>query len=188
MKQALIIVDLQEIFFLEEKNFLYEHEQLLTNVNQMIDWARLKGIPIVFIQHTDQNPSDEMAKGKDAWQLHKGLHRESSDIVIEKITWDAFYRSNLEKTLKALGIEQLIFAGAQTEFCLDTTMRIAYSKGYQHNLLVEDTHSTLNSSQLSAAQIIKHHESVWHNRFVKIQPLELYRRSLTETRLQLYRK
>ncbi|MDM5187972.1 isochorismatase family protein [Bacillus sp. DX4.1] len=175
MKQALIIIDMQEIFFSEEKNYLYQHEQLLENVNMVIDWAKTKAIPVIFIQHTDQNPSDEMAKGKYAWELHKGLHRESSDIVIEKITWDSFYQTNLEKTLKNLGIEQLIFVGAQTEFCLDTTMRIAYSKGYQQNLLVKGAHSTLNSSQLSAEQIIEHHESVWNNRFVQIQPIDLYK-------------
>lgn len=166
---------MQEIFFSEEQNYLYQHEQLLENVNMVIDWARKKVIPVIFIQHTDQNPSDEMAKGKYAWELHKGLHRKSSDIVIEKITWDSFYQTILEKTLKNLGIEQLIFAGAQTEFCLDTTMRIAYSKGYQQNLLVEGTHSTLNSNQLSAEQIMKHHESVWNNRFVQIHSIDLYK-------------
>ncbi|MCY8934666.1 isochorismatase family protein [Bacillus atrophaeus] len=175
MKQALIVIDMQEIFFSEEQNYLYQHEQLLENVNMVIDWARKKAIPVIFIQHTDQNPSDEMAKGKYAWELHKGLHRISSDIVIEKITWDSFYQTILEKTLKNLGIEQLIFAGAQTEFCLDTTMRIAYSKGYQQNLLVEGTHSTLNSNQLSAEQIMKHHESVWNNRFVQIHSIDLYK-------------
>ncbi|WP_243522288.1 isochorismatase family protein [Bacillus pseudomycoides] len=175
MKQALIVIDLQEIFFSDEKNYLYQHEQLLKNVNTVINWAKIKEIPVIFIQHTDQNPSDEMARGKYAWELHKGLRRESNDIIIEKITWDAFYQTTLEKTLKKLGIEQLIFVGAQTEFCLDTTIRIAYSKGYQHNLLVKGAHSTLNSNQLSAEQIIEHHESVWNNRFVQVKPLDLYK-------------
>ncbi|WP_065410947.1 isochorismatase family protein [Pseudobacillus wudalianchiensis] len=171
MKQALIIIDMQEIFFLEEKNYLYQHKTLLKNVNRLINWARTKEIPIIFIQHTDLDSSGDMAKGKCAWELHKGLHRKSDDIVIEKITWDAFYQTTLEETLKKLGIEQLIFAGAQTEFCLDTTIRNAYSKGYQQNILVEGTHSTLNSSYFNAEQIIQHHESVWHNRFVQIQPM-----------------
>ncbi|MFT8322817.1 MAG: isochorismatase family protein [Bacillus sp. (in: firmicutes)] len=172
MKQALIIIDMQEIFFSEEPNYLYQYEQLLKNVNIVIDWARTKEIPVIFIQHTEQNLLDEMAKGKYTWELHKGLHREDNDMVIEKITWDAFYQTTLEKILKKLGIEQLIFAGAQTEFCLDTTMRVAYSKGYQQNLLVKGTHSTLNSSKLTAEQIIEHHESVWNNRFVQIQPID----------------
>lgn len=171
MKQALIIVDMQEIFFSEKENFLYQHKKLLENVNLLIDWARNKDIPIIFIQHTDQNSSDDMAKGKHAWELHKGLNRKVNDIVIEKITWDAFYQTSLEETLKKLGIEQLIFAGAQTEFCLDTTMRNAYSKGYQQNILIEGTHSTLDSEHFSAEQIIKHHESIWNNRFVKLQPM-----------------
>ncbi|KFM99333.1 isochorismatase family protein [Bacillus clarus] len=144
-------------------------------MNTVIDWAKRDDIPVIFIQHTDQNSSDEMAKRKHAWELHKGLYRDSNDIVIEKITWDSFYQTVLEETLQKLGVEQLIFVGAQTEFCLDTTIRIAYSKGYQHNLLVREAHSTLSSNTLSAKQIIEHHESVWNNRFVQIQPLDLYK-------------
>ncbi|WP_262386301.1 MULTISPECIES: hypothetical protein [unclassified Bacillus (in: firmicutes)] len=41
MKQALIVIDLQEIFFSEEKNYLYQHEQLLQNVNTVINWAKI---------------------------------------------------------------------------------------------------------------------------------------------------
>lgn len=74
--------------------------------------------------------------------------------------------------MNELGIEQLVFAGAQTEFCLDTTMRNAYSKGFQQNLLVKGTHSTLDSALFSAEDIIKHHESVWNNRFVQICTLK----------------
>ncbi|MNP39648.1 Isochorismatase family protein YecD [compost metagenome] len=172
MRRALVIIDMQEIFFTEAQNFLYQKEQLLQNINSLIELARLNKMPIIFIQHTDQQDSDEMAKGNYAWELHKGLDREQDDIVIEKMTWDAFYKTELEETLNELGIEQLVFAGAQTEFCLDTTMRNAYSKGFQQNLLVKGTHSTLDSALFSAEDIIKHHESVWNNRFVQICTLK----------------
>lgn len=175
MKQALVIIDMQEVFFTEVENYIYHRKQLVENVNTLIDWARTSEIPVIFVQHTDINPSDEMAKGKLAWELHEGLHRKNNDPIIEKTTWDAFYQTSLEESLTKLEIEQIIFAGAQTEFCLDTTIRAAYSKGYQNNLLVEGTHSTLDSGQLNAEQIMKHHESIWNNRFVQIQPISLYK-------------
>lgn len=65
-------------------------------------------------------------------------------------------------------IEQLIFAGAQTEFCLDTTIRAAYSLGYQNNLLFQNTQSTINGSVLHADDIINHHEAIWNNRFLTV--------------------
>ncbi len=91
--------------------------------------------------------------------------------MIQKTTWDAFYQTELAAYLQAHHIEQLIFAGAQTEFCLDTTIRSAFSHGYHHNILIEDAHSTLDSNVLAAPHIIQHHESIWHNRFVRIQSI-----------------
>lgn len=91
--------------------------------------------------------------------------------MIQKPTWDAFFQTELAQYLQEQHIEQLIFAGAQTEFCLDTTIRSAFSHGYHHNILVEDAHSTLSNDVLAAPQIIQHHECIWHNRFVRIQPV-----------------
>lgn len=171
MKQALVVIDIQEAFFLEEEYHLYEYEKVVATINNAINRARENEVPIIFIQHTEEAPS-EFARGTATWELHQGLHKEGSDIVIEKITWDAFYQTAFDETLKKLGVEQLVFLGAQTEFCLDTTMRNAYSRGYQQNLLVKDGHSTLDSNVLTAKDIIRHHESVWNNRFVKIVEVE----------------
>ncbi len=111
-----------------------------------------------------------MAFGKPGWELHLGLHKQQQDKVITKTTWDAFYKTELAQFLQDSKIDQLIFVGAQTEFCLDTTIRSAYSHGYHRNILIEGAHSTINNPVLDAEQIIKHHEFIWNNRFVKIQP------------------
>ncbi|MBE0341825.1 isochorismatase family protein, partial [Paenibacillus sp. 28ISP30-2] len=65
-----------------------------------------------------------------------------------------------------------IIAGMQTEFCLDTTCRNAYSLGYQNNVLVLDAHSTFNSKVLSGEQIVAHHNEMLGNRFVRLLATE----------------
>ena len=174
MKQALVIVDMQEAFFLDSQNYLFESEKVLENINALITWARSNQVKVIFIQHTDSNEEDDFAFGKPGWELYRGLLRQSKDKVIQKTSWDAFYRTELAQYLQEQKIEQLIFAGAQTEYCLDTTMRSAYSHGYHNNILVEDAHSTLDSQVFNAEQIIKHHESIWHQRFVTIQPITFF--------------
>lgn len=168
MKQALIVVDMQEVFFNNPENDLYEKERVLKNINRLIDQAHNQDIPVIFIQHTSQDPDDELFEGTFNWQLHKNLNRSESDQVIRKTTRDAFYRTELHNYLKENKIDQLTFAGAQTEFCLDTTIRAAYSLGYQQNRLFRYTHSTLDSSVLKAQDIIDHHESIWNNRFLTL--------------------
>ncbi len=168
MKQALVVIDMQEIFFNEPQNFLYDKEHVVANINELITKAHEKNIPVIFIQHTSTEETNEMFEGKDGWQLHKGLVKTSSDKVIQKMKWDSFYQTELLNYLKEKEIEQIIFAGAQTEFCLDTTIRAAYSLGYQNNILYKNTHSTITSTVLEAQTIIKHHENIWNNRFLKI--------------------
>ncbi|NRD77077.1 cysteine hydrolase [Bacillus sp. BRMEA1] len=168
MKQALIIVDMQEVFFNEPHNYLFNKEQLVSNINKLIKQAHEKNIKVIFIQHTDQQEESELYEGKDDWKLHKNLLISDSDKVIQKTKWDSFYQTELLAYLKSNEIDQLIFAGAQTEFCLDTTIRAAYSLGFQKNLLFKETHSTLNGPVLKASDIIHHHESIWNNRFITV--------------------
>ncbi|EON70554.1 cysteine hydrolase family protein [Lysinibacillus sphaericus] len=174
MKQALVIVDMQEVFFINKKYQLFEGDKVVVNINHLIKWARAKEIQVIFIQHTDLEQDDEMACGKPGWELHHGLHKQQEDKVIEKTTWDAFYGTELAQYLQDSKVDQLIFVGAQTEFCLDTTIRSAYSHGYHHNILIEGAHSTINSHLLDAEQIVEHHELIWNNRFVTIQPSTNY--------------
>ncbi|SDM66592.1 Nicotinamidase-related amidase [Fictibacillus solisalsi] len=168
MKQALIIVDMQEIFFNYPQNYLFDNEQLVSNINKLIKQAHEKSIQVIFIQHTSPNKQDELFEGKNDWKLHKNLLISSTDKIIKKSKWDSFYQTELLDYLRNNGIEQLIFAGAQTEFCLDTTIRVAFSLGYQKNLLFKGTHSTLNGVVLNARDIISHHESIWNNRFLTV--------------------
>lgn len=169
MKQALMIVDMQEAFFNHPENFLYQSDLVVNNINGLIEQARQKDIPVIFIQHTTQDEQDEFFEGSDDWQIHKGLLRSPADKLIQKTRWDAFYQTELLDYLKANGIEQLIIAGAQTEFCLDTTIRAAYSLGFQNNILYKNTQSTISSTILKADEIIRHHESIWNNRFLSIK-------------------
>jgi nicotinamidase-related amidase len=90
------------------------------------------------------------------------------DIVIQKNTPDAFYKTNLCEKLESKGIRNLIVAGLQTEYCVDTTCRRAFSLGYNVTL-VKDAHSTWDTSILSAEQIIEHHSSVLSGFFVTLK-------------------
>ena len=78
---------------------------------------------------------------------------------MQKTQRDSFYNTNLKEILDGLGIKKLIVAGMQTEFCVDTTCRIAYSSGYELTL-VKDAHTTFDSPVLPAEQIISHHNGV----------------------------
>jgi ribosomal protein S18 acetylase RimI-like enzyme len=105
-----------------------------------------------------------MEKGQPFWDVHPDIKPEQNDIIIEKHHADAFFETELDETLKSLGATDLVITGLQTEHCVDTTCRRAYSLGYK-NVLVSDGHSTLGSGILSAEKTIAHHNSVLGSQF-----------------------
>ena len=166
-KTALLIIDVQVAMFSYENEKLYNEEEVLNNIVTLLNNARNAGVPVVFIQHTEGDDS-EYGRGKATWEIHPRIKPLADEAVVEKTTWDGFYKTNLNDVLQEFGVNKLIIAGMQTEFCLDTTCRRAFSMGYE-SILVEDAHSTFDSDVLKAKQIIEHHNSIWGGRFVTLK-------------------
>lgn len=166
-KTALLLIDVQVAMFSYENKKLYNEEKVLDNIVKLLSRARKADVPVIFVQHTDLEES-EYSRGKATWEIHPRIKPLENEAVVEKNTWDAFYKTKLEDVLNEKGIKRLVIAGMQTEFCLDTTTRRAYSMGYHENILVKDAHSTFDSGVLTAKQIVAHHNSILGGRFAKL--------------------
>ncbi|MGD8399630.1 MAG: cysteine hydrolase family protein [Bacillota bacterium] len=159
---ALLIIDVQVLPFEREKydgKAIYNAGQLLQNIGVLIQRAHSLAKPVVYVQQTDNN---NLKPGTPLWEIHPYIQPERHDLVISKRFPDAFLNTVLDAKLQALNIDRLIIVGLQTEFCVDTTCRRAFSLGYQ-NALVSDGHSTYDSESLTAAQIIEHHNRILGN-------------------------
>ena len=89
-------------------------------------------------------------------------------MVVQKRHPDSFQDTNLRQELASRTIERLVITGIQTEYCVDTTCRRAYSLGYDVTL-VKDAHSTWDSDHLTASQIIAHHNDVLGGWFAELK-------------------
>jgi nicotinamidase-related amidase/rhodanese-related sulfurtransferase len=169
MGKALLVIDMQLGVFMRKEYdgmAIYQEEQLLQNVAGLIEKARNSGVAVIFIQHMYQD-FPLMDKGQPLWNVHPAISPEEKDVIIEKNHADAFYDSALEEILKQKGIGTLVITGIQTAYCVDSTCRSAYSKGY-NCILVSDGHSTLDSEILPAEKIIAHHNEVLGSQFAKV--------------------
>ncbi|MET3696210.1 nicotinamidase-related amidase [Bacillus oleivorans] len=154
MNTALLIIDVQNGMFLEEEP-VYNGDILMENVKKLISESRTNGTPIFYIQH-NESEGEPLETGTYAWEIHSEIAPLQNDSIIQKTTPDSFFNTELDAELKKRGIDQLILAGIQTEICIDTTCRRAYSLGYKVTL-ASDAHGTWNSDPLTAEQIIQHH-------------------------------
>ncbi len=164
-KTALLIIDVQNCMF-NPVEPVYNSTGLLANLQSLIDRARASNTPVIYVQHNGPAGAPH-APGEPGWAIHPAIAPQLGETIVQKTTPDSFYQTTLKEALSSNGIEQLVIAGIQTDYCVDTTCRRAVSEGYQVTL-VSDAHSTWGDSGLSAEQIIAHHNGVLGNWFAKL--------------------
>lgn len=59
-----------------------------------------------------------------------GVSPEANETVFEKHTYSGFSNPDLERHLREFGREALVFAGVQTNVCVESTLREAHSRGF----------------------------------------------------------
>lgn len=163
---TLLVIDMQRCNF-EESPQVHNGSDLLSKIDALVTQARATGMPIIYIQHC--GPEDAIDEpGTPGWEIHPNITPTGDDTVVQKSHPDAFQDTNLQDELRAKGIERLVITGIQTEYCIDTTCRRAYSLNYDV-ILVKDAHSTWDSDLLTAPQIIAHHNQVLGGWFANLK-------------------
>ena len=162
-KSALVIIDVQMAMFMEAVK-PYRGDEVVANICTLLNKAREKCVPVVFVQHDDE----EMPRGSAQWQLHTALVPQDGEYHAYKQTRDSFYQTELDSILKGLGVDTLVFCGLQTEYCVNATCSRAYTLGYR-SYLASDAHTTFDSSVLPAEQIINHHNSFLRSGFLQVK-------------------
>lgn len=157
IKTALVVIDVQSGMF-DASDPVHAGPELLLHISHLIEKARNAAVPVVYVQHNGP-PGSLLEPHTPAWDIHPAIAPREDDAVIQKTTPDSFHETELQLVLGQRGIENLVLCGIQTDVCVDTTCRRAYSFGY-NVVLVSDAHSTWDRGKLTAGQIVEHHNDV----------------------------
>ena len=152
---ALLVVDVQNSVVKEALG----REAVITNVGSLVERARREGVPVIWIQHSDE----DIAKGSDGWRIVPELSPDGSEPRIEKNYGDSFEDTPLEKVLSDLRVGRVVVVGAQTDGCIRSTLHGAFTRGYDATL-VADAHTTEDLTAWGApspAQVIAHTNMYW---------------------------
>ena len=131
---ALLVIDVQNGVVTGN----HERDAVVANVASLVDRAREQDVPVVWVQHNDD---DSLTEGSESWQIVPELKRDDSEPVVQKRYGDSFEETNLEGVLSDLGVGRLIVSGAQTDMCIRSTLHGALARGYD-TTLVSDAHTT----------------------------------------------
>jgi nicotinamidase-related amidase len=166
---AVLVIDVQQSMF-DTEPALYRREEVVAIARDVIERARAAGVEVVYVQH-NAAPETPMATGSPGWMIHPEIAPRDGELVVQKWTPDSFHETTLHDELTRRGISKLVVLGMQTEYCVDTSTRRAFSLGYDVTL-VSDGHSTWDTDIVKAEQIVAHHNAILGDWFGVAKPAD----------------
>jgi nicotinamidase-related amidase len=139
MKQALLIIDVQNDYFKNGKMELVGPDQALEKIKQLEQYFSEKNLPIIYVQHINPPQASFFQENTDGVLLHPELDAHSDALIVIKHYPNSFLETNLDELLKAHQIEQLVITGMMTHICIDSGTRAAKELGYQPILIGDAT-------------------------------------------------
>lgn len=158
---VLIVIDMQKGVLCENTQEIWHRNELITLVNQRISLYRAVGKPIIFVQHHDS----ELLENTAAWEFVSELDVKKEDLKVDKTHPNGFYQTHLLALLTRLSAHQLEFCGAQTEYCVNTTLVFAHGLGFE-NLMIPHATSTYDNLQMTAQATNEFYAQLWRDRFL----------------------
>ena len=152
---ALLVIDVQN----DVVKAAYDRDQVVATIAGLVDQARTEGVPVVWVQHNDDN----LRRDSDGWQYVPELVRTADEPLIHKSYGDSFEATDLEAVLADRKVGRLVVAGAQTDACIRSTLHGAIVRGYDVTL-VGDAHTTEDLTEWGAPppdQVIAHTNMYW---------------------------
>jgi nicotinamidase-related amidase len=130
---ALLVIDVQNGVV----EGAFARSAVISHINNVVDMARAKDVPIIWVQHSDQ----ELIIDSHEWQIVPELKPLPEDSFIRKIFRSSFVETELGALLESLGVDHLYITGAQTNNCVRHTCHGALELGYDITL-ISDAHTT----------------------------------------------
>ena len=132
MKPAIIVVDmLRDNFRESSRNPFYETARaIIPNIQKALGESRKRGFPIVFACDSFLE-GDFIFRGRMKVHSLRGtkgaeviddLKPGPTDIVLPKRRFSAFFKTDLDQTLRTLGADTIVVAGVTTEVCVLMTL------------------------------------------------------------------
>jgi nicotinamidase-related amidase len=178
MKQALLVVDIQESF--RRRPYFREQDlpAFLRNVQSLINRCEVRGIPVVQIFHQEPgNDADNPFCAASGWvRTLRELTLRPEAVFHKSVHSAMFGRSaegtTLEEWLRKRGIGELLITGIRTEQCCETTTRHASDLGFNVRYVTDATLTfpmhTRAGREVSVAEIQERTEMVLDGRFAQV--------------------
>ncbi|MFD8081711.1 cysteine hydrolase family protein [Kitasatospora sp. NPDC059722] len=131
MKNALLVIDVQESFRQRENWAAVSNPAIVERVNELVEHARGRGDLVVWVLHSEPGTGTVFDPARGFVRLIDGLAPAEGEPVVTKTSHNAFTTTNLQQVLTQHGVGGVVVSGIRTEQCCETTTRVASDLGYE---------------------------------------------------------
>ena len=145
---ALLLVDVQkgvnEVKYYGGPSGIRNNHSAEENMRCLLaEWRRL-GKRVAFTRHNSREINSPLKLELETGYQIEGLEINGPDIVVEKDVNSGFIGTSLELELRRSGINRLVVMGFYTNYCIETTVRMAGNLGFD-TYLVHDACAAVNT-------------------------------------------
>ena len=164
-KTALVLIDLQK-GIVERETKPYPSSAVVANAVKLINRFRENKMPIFFVHVDFRNAVPLMTESDSAFNRGNPpadwadfvpeLAVTTSDLVVTKRQWGAFYGTDLEQQLRRRNIHTIVLGGIATTYGVESTARFAYEFGF-NQVFAEDAMSDMSEEahRISVEYVLK---------------------------------
>ena len=145
MKQAVIVVDMIEDSYRDKRAAESEEIKIIGPVRDFLKTCRGHSMPVIFACDSFLE-GDFIFKGRMKPHALRGtegtrplsdLEPQVSDIILEKRRFSAFFKTDLDQTLRTMDIDTVAVGGVNTHFCVLATAFDAICNDF-HTIILDD--------------------------------------------------
>ncbi len=153
----LLVIDMQKGLVDED---LYAFDTFMERTTQLVDVARKNHVEVIFVQH-DAGPDSGMSIGDEAFEIIDRLAPINGEKVFVKTINSCFGNTDFKQYLKQKTDKRLMIIGLQTNYCIDTTVKSAFERGFEV-IIPEETNSTFDNNYMTGeTTYLYYNEDVW---------------------------
>jgi nicotinamidase-related amidase len=139
-RTALVVIDVQRAFDQwEAAGKRRNNPEAIERIVELLAAFRLRRMPIFHIRHQGTKSSSSFLPDSAGYPVKDEAREMEGEPVLVKRVNSAFIGTDLERRLRAAGIETLAICGATTNHCVETTTRMAGNLGFDAWLVRDAT-------------------------------------------------
>ncbi|OGP99044.1 MAG: hypothetical protein A2026_02655 [Deltaproteobacteria bacterium RBG_19FT_COMBO_46_12] len=151
MRPAIVVVDMLKDAF-KRKNLpsTQEYVKIVPKIKRLLNKAREFNIPIIFACDSFLE-KDFIFKGKQPYSVRgtegaevvEDLRPKKKDQILPKRRFSAFFKTDLDQTLRLLGVDTVVITGINTHVCVYATAMDSVCNDF-NTIVLEDCSASRN--------------------------------------------